>query len=180
MTLGALLNQPKPQFPHLLSGDKDYFAGLLERLNDTTKMKHWGKYLARDRCLINSSLMTSPSITSSAFCVVEISFSTQQSLPVFLQRRKYHGGLMCNWDLTSHKTQESLRRACSMCFKLGASSTKHVPSGKAGDRPRFGWVQGSIWTFWELSHQNWSCLGFDRWGEYSFLSGLLKKIRTLG
>lgn len=29
-----------------------------------------------------------------------------------------------------------------MCLRLGASSTRHVPSGKAGDRPRFGQVQG--------------------------------------
>lgn len=60
----------------------------------------------------------------------------------------FHGSLMYNRDLTSYKTHESLRRVLSMCFKLGSSSPRHVPSGKAGDRPRFGQVQGSIWTSW--------------------------------
>lgn len=106
-------------------------------------MKHLGTYLSHGRCLINENHKQKfdnlPDITSSAFCVVEISFVTQQSLLIFLQRRKYHGSLMCNWDLTSHKTQESLWRAFSMCFKLGASSTKHVPSGKSRRPPKV-WI----------------------------------------
>nr|XP_045234064.1 uncharacterized protein LOC102132243 [Macaca fascicularis] len=66
-------------------------------------------------------------VTSSAFCVIEIPFSTGQSL---LAEEKYHGSLMCNWDLTSHKTQESPRRAFSMCFNLVHHSPSMFPPEK--------------------------------------------------
>ncbi|XP_070941658.1 uncharacterized protein [Macaca nemestrina] len=54
-------------------------------------------------------------------------FSIGQSL---LAEEKYHGSLMCNWDLTSHKTQESPRRAFSMCFNLVHHSPSMFPPEK--------------------------------------------------